>query len=81
MSADDLRKAHLSLLVFFLVLAVGLAIIGLEHRDVEYQLVVVIAFGSAFTTLFSLYHREDRARERSAARSRGRDKTTDDETD
>jgi hypothetical protein len=66
----SLRKANLSLLVFMVVLVGGLVLIGGNPRDVEHQAVVLVAFASAFTTLFWLYHREDRARDRAERRDR-----------
>lgn len=60
----SLKKANISLGVFLVVLLGGLALIGFTAPDIERQAVAVIAFIAAYTCLFSLYHREDRARER-----------------
>jgi uncharacterized membrane protein len=59
--------------VFLVVLVAGAAIIGFDARDIEYQVVALIAFASGFVCLFTLYHREDRARERAEGRFGGRD--------
>jgi hypothetical protein len=69
----SLRKANISLGVFLVVLVAGTAAIGFDARDVEYQLVALIAFASGFVSLFTLYHREDRARERAEGHLGGRD--------
>lgn len=58
------RKANIGLLAFVIVLALGILIVGRDASDASYQVVVVCSYAAGFTTLFWLYHREDRARER-----------------
>ena len=58
------RNANIGLLAFVIVFALGLLIVGLDASDASYQAVVVSSYAAGFTTLFWLYRREDRARER-----------------
>ena len=71
----SLRKANISLGVLIAVMVGGRAIIGLDAREVEIQLVTVLAFISGFVCLFWLYHREDRRLEQADRDVREQDAT------
>jgi len=61
---EGAKDAHISLVVFVVLLLGGIVLIGLDAPDAELQAVGGIALIGGYACLFWLFHREDQARER-----------------
>jgi hypothetical protein len=74
LDGHSFRKAYISIVVALVVMAIGVAAFWPPPLgETAMNVIGSCSFVAGLANLFWLYHREDRARERSAARSSGGD--------